>query len=247
MGYIKPIPNNLTVRQRLKLAAPGNVVVVEGLTIYKDGRDWGKFPALWHTQSSAVGTTFSFLIFHAHYHLFSVFSASPTEIHSLTPGDRRETFNKFAAAYEGDGMRKYSVPLPGGQRGRLIAYSSDQYLPAKQVIHRLGLQYYPHAYYFSENDNIESPMYHSEEDIQATPMTVPDCYYERYERYERGVSAETQVKHRSLHRLLPPGLICQFLPGLNFIRSKRRDTAAGQKASICLDLTFLTSSITYLI
>lgn len=149
MGYIKPIPNNLTVRQRLKLAAPGNVVVVEGLTIYKDGRDWG---------------------------------------------DRRETFNKFAAAYEGDGMRKYSVPLPGGQRGRLIAYSSDQYLPAKQVIHRLGLQYYPHAYYFSENDNIESPMYQSEEDIQASPMTVPACYYERYEKYgyERGVSAETQ-------------------------------------------------------
>lgn len=44
MGLIKPIPNNLTVRQRLKLAAPGNVVVVEGLTIYKDGKDWGELP-----------------------------------------------------------------------------------------------------------------------------------------------------------------------------------------------------------
>ncbi|GJJ06103.1 hypothetical protein Clacol_000292 [Clathrus columnatus] len=140
VGFIKPIPNNLTVRQRLKLAAPGNVVVVEGLTIYKDGKDWG---------------------------------------------DRRETFNKFAAAYEGDGMRKYSVPLPGGKRGRLIAYSSDIYRPAKDVIHSMGLQ---PGYCFIGNDNFGPSGYYtpdnnSEEEVQAGSTD----YY-----YEREVSTETQ-------------------------------------------------------
>lgn len=117
------------------------------------------------------------------------FSVFWSDLQACFLGDRRETFNKFAAAYEGDGMRKYSVPLPGGQRGRLIAYSCDKYLPAKQVIHNMAPQ---RAYYFSENDNMEPSMYytgdHEEEDIQAGSM---DHYY--YDRYEREVSAESQV------------------------------------------------------